>query len=132
MHSRALGGYSSALSLLLFSQGSLGRAGAGRRRAKLCDCATSRKPVLPKLPENLHQVAVEAVTSKELGATIGAEGYRPRLPTCEMGSTGRHDEGTVPHSKLKRPDLSGRQPAANSGICALYLATLDTHCMVER
>ena len=83
----------------------------GWRRAKLCDCAISRKPVLPKLAENSHEAAGKTVTTKELAATIGAGGYKPRPPRSEVASTGGHDEASIPHSKLKRPDLSGRQRA---------------------
>ena len=73
---------------------------AAWRRPKLCDWAISRKPVLPKLPDDFHQAAAEAVTAKELGATIGAGGYKPQLPRRERVSAGRHDEGSVPHWRL--------------------------------
>jgi hypothetical protein len=58
--------------------------------------------VLLKLPENFRQAAAEALTTREPGATMDAGGYKPRLPRCEMASTGRHDMASIPHSKLKR------------------------------
>lgn len=66
------------------TQPHLGKSPAG---AKLSDCAISRKPILPKLPGNFHEVAPEAVTVKELAARIGTGGYKPQLSRRKMAFT---------------------------------------------
>jgi hypothetical protein len=95
---------------------------AGWRRAKLCVCAISRNPAMPKLPEDLHGLAAEAVTVKLLAATIGAGGCIPQLLPCEIASTGRHDQASIAHWKLKRrasalrrPSTAGRQAVSDEG-----------------
>jgi len=45
--------------------------------------------VPPKWPENFHQAAAEALTTKELGATIGAGGYKPLKHRCAFCATRR-------------------------------------------
>jgi hypothetical protein len=47
---------------------------AGRRRAKLCDCAMSRKAVLRKLPGIFHRAAA--------GSSAESRGWRIHRPVC--------------------------------------------------
>ncbi|MGO9118851.1 MAG: hypothetical protein ACLQPD_14735 [Desulfomonilaceae bacterium] len=60
---------------------------------------------------------MEAVTIKELGATIGARSDKLQLAGCEMASGDRQSKGSIPHWKPKRPDLSGRYPAEGAAGC---------------
>ena len=74
---------------------------AAWRRPKLCDWAISRKPVLPKLLGNFHQPPAQAVTTKELGATIGAGGYKPLKHRGALCATRRMPYLLSPHFCLR-------------------------------
>ena len=63
----------------------------------------------PKLPKNLYRVGAEAPTLKDPGSGVSAGVWKPRLPWCEMASTGRHDEGSIPHWK----------PRGRAALCAI-------------
>jgi hypothetical protein len=61
------------------------------------------------------QAAAGAVSVKEHATTTCAGGYKPPLARSEMASTGRHDEGSIPHCKLKR----------RAALCASRRLTID-------
>ena len=74
--------------------------------------------LLPKLPQNLNEVATETVTIEELRATIGAGSEKLQLPGFKMASVHGHDDYSIrPWTGWKLAEAQScalRQPAVAS------------------